>query len=82
MPVAPTTAPKGLESTGDPSLCVPGSLSGLPAIAIPSGLSAERLPLSVQLIGNAFAEDRLLAAAGWCEAALAFDGMPPVSSAR
>ncbi len=82
MPVAPTTAPKGLESTGDPSLCVPGSFAGLPAIAIPSGLSAERLPLSVQLIGNAFAEDRLLAAAGWCEAALAFDGMPPVSSAR
>jgi Asp-tRNA(Asn)/Glu-tRNA(Gln) amidotransferase A subunit family amidase len=80
MPVAPTPAPKGLESTGDFSLCVPGSFSGLPAIAIPSGLSADGLPLAVQLIGGAFAEDRLLSAAGWCEAALAFGGAPPISS--
>ena len=81
MPVAPTPAPKGLESTGDPSLCVPGSFSGLPAIAIPSGTSAAGLPLAIQLIAGAFAEDRLLATAGWCEAALAFEGEPSISSA-
>ena len=85
MPVAPTPAPKGLESTGDPSLCVPGSFSGLPAIAIPSGLSASSnggLPLAIQLIAGAFAEDRLLATASWCEAALAFEDTPRISSAR
>ena len=81
MPVAPTTAPGGLASTGDPSLCVPGSFSGLPAIAIPSGLSAERLPLAIQVIAGAFAEDRLLATASWCEPALAFHDKPRVSSA-
>ncbi len=80
MPVAPTPAPKGLESTGDPSLCVPGSFSGLPAIAIPSGLSAEGLPLALQLIAPAFAEDRLLATASWCEAVLAFEDTPRISA--
>ncbi len=82
MPVAPTPAPQGLESTGDPSLCVPGSFSGLPAIAIPSGLSAEGLPLGVQLISGAFAETQLLATASWCEAALAFYDTARISSAR
>jgi len=81
MPVAPTPAPKGLESTGDPSLCVPGSFSGLPAIALPSALSGDGLPLAVQLISGAFAEDRLLATASWCEAALAFHDRPRISSA-
>ena len=76
MPVAPTPAPKGLHSTGDPSLCVPGSFSGLPAIAIPSELSVDGLPLAVQLIASAFSEDRLLATAGWCAAVLAFDASP------
>ena len=81
MPVAPTTAPSGLASTGDPSLCVPGSFSGLPAMALPSASNAEGLPLAIQLIGGAFAEDRLLAAASWCEAALAFHERPGISSA-
>jgi Asp-tRNA(Asn)/Glu-tRNA(Gln) amidotransferase A subunit family amidase len=71
MPVAPTSAPRGLASTGDPSLCVPGSVSGLPAIAIPSGFDSQGLPLAVQLIADGFREDRLLATARWCEAALA-----------
>jgi amidase len=71
MPVAPTSAPRGLASTGDPSLCVPGSVSGLPAIAIPSGFDSQGLPLAVQLLAGAFREDHLLAVAHWCEAALA-----------
>jgi aspartyl-tRNA(Asn)/glutamyl-tRNA(Gln) amidotransferase subunit A len=78
LPVAPTAAPKGLESTGDPRLCVPGSLAGLPAIAIPSGLTAERLPLGIQLLAQAFSEDRLLASAGWCASVLNFREGPPI----
>jgi Asp-tRNA(Asn)/Glu-tRNA(Gln) amidotransferase A subunit family amidase len=81
LPVAPSPAPKGLDSTGDPVLCVPGSLSGLPAIALPSGLSSEGLPLAVQLIGSAFAEDRLLASAKWCARVLPFTDKPRFESA-
>ncbi len=80
MPVAPTTAPRGLSSTGDPVFCVPGSFSGLPAIAIPSGAGEDGLPLSIQLMAAPFSEERLLSTASWCEAQLAFRGEPPVST--
>jgi len=78
MPVAPTTAPKGLTWTGDPGLCAPWSFSGLPAIALPSGLAVDGLPLSIQLVTAPFTEDRLLGAARWCEAILSFTAAPPV----
>ncbi len=76
MPVAPTTAPKGLKWTGDPGLCAPWSFSGLPAIALPSGLAQDGLPLSIQLVAGAFAEGRLLPVARWCEAILSFTAAP------
>ena len=77
MPVAPTTAPKGLTWTGDPGLCAPWSFSGLPAIALPSGLAQDGLPLAIQLVAGPFAEDRLLWVARWCEATLSFTAAPP-----
>lgn len=76
MPVAYTTAPRGLATTGDPGLCAPWSFAGLPAIALPSGLAPDGLPLAIQLVAGAFAEDRLLAVARWCEAALGFEAEP------
>jgi amidase len=72
MPVAPTTAPKGLASTGDPALCAPWSFGGFPAVALPSGVSADSLPLAIQLIAGAYAEDRLLTVARWCATILNF----------
>jgi aspartyl-tRNA(Asn)/glutamyl-tRNA(Gln) amidotransferase subunit A len=69
-PATSTAAPKGLSSTGPSWYQVPWSLSGLPAISIPSGLSNEGLPLGIQLIGGAFAEGNLLAVARWCEKVL------------
>jgi len=76
MPVAPAPAPKGLESTGDPVLCAPWSFGGLPSIALPSGISTNGLPLAIQLIAGASAEDRLLDVARWCEARLGFSAQP------
>lgn len=76
MPVAPAPAPKGLTWTGDPGLCAPWSFSGLPAIALPSGLAADGLPLSIQLVTAPFTEDRLLGVARWCEAVLNFTAAP------
>jgi len=43
-------APIGLHSTGDPIFAAPGSLLGIPAISLPV-LSAEELPLGLQLLG-------------------------------
>ena len=78
MPAAPGPAPRDLTTTGDPSFNSPASFAGLPAITIPSGLNTAGLPLAVQLMGAAFAEDRLLAAARWCEATLNVTLMPAI----
>jgi len=79
-PAATGPAPHGLTSTGDPSFNSPSSFSGLPAITMPSGLSGAGLPLAIQLMGPAFAEDRLLAAARWCEVTLNVNVKPPLAS--
>jgi aspartyl-tRNA(Asn)/glutamyl-tRNA(Gln) amidotransferase subunit A len=38
----------------------PFNLTGLPALVMPCGFSAKGLPISLQLVGPPFAEDRLL----------------------
>jgi amidase len=48
----------------------PLNISGHPAIAMPSGLSKEGLPISVQLIGRYFDENRLIGVASVLERAL------------
>jgi Asp-tRNA(Asn)/Glu-tRNA(Gln) amidotransferase A subunit family amidase len=77
-PAAMGPAPRDLTTTGDASFNAPSSFSGLPAITIPSGLNAAGLPLAIQFMGPAFAEDRLLAAAHWCEATLDLYLKPPI----
>lgn len=73
-PATPTAAPRGLESTGDPSFNSPWSHAGLPTVTIPCGLTADRLPCGLQFIGSPGQEQRLLSVAAWCEQALAFRG--------
>ncbi len=69
-PTTPTPAPRDLSTTGDPVFQTPWTACGFPAITLPTGLSASGLPLGLQLVAAPFAEERLLAAARWCEEAL------------
>ena len=78
IPVAPSTAPAGLESTGDAVFCAPASFAGLPAIALPSGVSGTGLPLAVQLVGRSFAEAALIRVASWVERQLKFTATAPL----
>lgn len=77
-PATPAPAPRGFATTGDPAFNGPASFSGLPSLGLPSGLSADGLPLGIQLISAAFAEERLLAVGKWCEAVLDFRQTPPL----
>lgn len=50
----------------------PVNMAGIPAISLPCGLSKRGLPLSLQLIGQAFQEKKLLTLAKWLEQQLNF----------
>lgn len=52
-------------STGDPVFCRIWSLVGLPALTLPLLVGENGLPVGVQLIGGAEADDRLLRSAAW-----------------
>lgn len=65
-PVAPTTAYRLGEKTGDPLqmylgdiYTVPVNIAGLPALSLPCGKDAAGLPIGMQLIGRAFGEAEL-----------------------
>ena len=78
-PATPAPAPKGFTTTGDPTFNGPATFSGLPSLGLPSGLSKSGLPLSIQLMGAAFSEEKLLAVGKWCEEVLAFSHTPSVA---
>lgn len=58
-------APKGLESTGDPVMCLPWTQIGFPAISIPTTKNEEGLPMGLQIVGKWNMDEELLA---WAEA--------------
>jgi len=66
---APETAPVGLENLGNPLTCSPASCMGAPAITLPA-LSADALPLGLQLIGYHGRDADLFALANWVDDAL------------
>ncbi len=80
LPVAPTTAPEGLHATGSGIFCGPASFTGLPAIALPSGVSPSGLPLAIQLIGPSLGEAKLLSVAAWAERVLEFSAKPELAA--
>ncbi len=82
-PTAPNTAFAIGEKMDDPIamylndvFTVPANLAGLPGISVPAGLSADGLPLGLQLIGRAFDEETVLRAAGVLEYAAEFKATP------
>jgi len=78
-PTVPAPAPKGLESTGDPSFNTPFSSLGLPALAVPVPSHSTHLPVSLQIVASHGRDAALLAfgrhveqryeADGWSQAA-------------
>ncbi len=82
-PTAPSAAFAMGEKMDDPVamylndvFTVPASLAGLPGISVPAGLSADGLPLGLQLLGKAFDEETVIRVAGVLEEAAAFDHLP------
>jgi len=82
-PTSPTTAFRIGEKTDDPMemylndiFTIPANLAGVPAISLPSGLSAAGLPHAIQLVAAAGQEAALLDVARWCEDALGFSAAP------
>ncbi len=84
-PTAPSTAYRLGEKLDDPLAMYLGdvctclaNLSGLPAVSVPAGRTAEGLPVGVQLLAPALQEARLLAVAAELEAA-AGDAFAPLA---
>jgi Asp-tRNA(Asn)/Glu-tRNA(Gln) amidotransferase A subunit family amidase len=77
-PTAPAPAPRGLEWTGDASLCQPWSTAGFPSITLPSGVAASGLPHAVQLSAMPERNAMLLYFARWCEVVLGFSAAPKI----
>jgi aspartyl-tRNA(Asn)/glutamyl-tRNA(Gln) amidotransferase subunit A len=55
---------------------VPASLAGVPAMSVPAGLSAEGLPLGLQIIGKHFDEETVLTVSAAIERAANFTAKP------
>jgi Asp-tRNA(Asn)/Glu-tRNA(Gln) amidotransferase A subunit family amidase len=70
-PAAAGTAPRGLDSTGDPAFCTLWTLTGMPALSVPLMQGANGLPLGVQLVGPRHGDARLLRTARWLVARVA-----------
>src|SRR5579862_9786238 len=66
-PSAASEAPQGLESTGDPAFNSIWTLGWVPCVTLPAGTGPKELPLGVQLVGQRFADEKLLDAAAWVE---------------
>ncbi len=83
-PSIPAPAFRIGEKTDDPLtmylsdvFTVPASLSGLPAISVPSGLTQGGLPLGIQVLGPRFGEEAVFAAARAFEQRAGFpDALP------
>ena len=82
-PAAPTTAPKLGESLSDPLKMYLGdiytisvNLAGLPGVTLPCGTDQSGLPIGLQLIGDCFAEKKIIRAAYTYEQTRSYEHSP------
>lgn len=82
-PAAPTTAPKLGASLSDPLKMYLGdiytisvNLAGLPGITLPCGTDQSGLPIGLQLIGDCFAEKKIVRAAYTYEQTRSYEHSP------
>ena len=78
-PTTPTTAFEIGDKSNDPlqmylsDICtIPVNLAGLPALSMPCGLDSNDLPIGLQIIGDHFAEEKILQAAYALEGSVDF----------
>jgi len=64
-PCVPGEAPKGLASTGDPSMQAMWTSLHTPTMTLPSDRGPNNLPVGIQLVAQRFDDDRLFACARW-----------------
>jgi len=64
-PAVPGTAPRGLDSTGDPAFCTLWTFCGMPSLTLPLLRGTNGLPLGVQLVAPRYCDAQLLRAARW-----------------
>jgi fatty acid amide hydrolase 2 len=82
-PVFPTTAPKhgfAWNPSKGPDYTLVFNCLGFPALAMPVGVTAEGLPLSVQIIGQPYEDEIVLAVAAELERALGGCKLSPISA--
>ncbi len=87
-PTTPTPAFRFGEKTDDPLsmylsdiFTVTINLAGLPGLSIPCGLTRDRLPIGLQIIGRRFDEETVLRLGAALEAELKFRQHPPLVGA-
>ena len=61
-PAVAGTAPRGLDSTGDPAFCTLWTFCGMPALTLPLLRGTNGLPLGVQLVAPRYCDAQLLRA--------------------
>ena len=88
-PTAPSAAFAIGEKMDDPVamylndvFTVPVNLAGLPGLSLPAGLSADGLPLGLQVIGKAFDEETVLRVGGVLERAAGFVAKPKIIASQ
>ena len=71
VPSAVGEAPKGFDTTGDALFSRAWTTIGAPCVTLPGAVGPQGLPVGVQLVAGAGADEHLLAVAGWAEAVFA-----------
>lgn len=76
MPTTPVPAPIASDAESVMVLlarnCIPWSFGWYPTLNLPTGLTSQRLPISIQFVGPRFGEEKLLAVGSAYEAAAGF----------